>query len=164
MINFQEKKDTYTTSNLNETENLAKLFLEKILNIEKNRAESAEVLTAMVVGFSGDLGAGKTTFTQAVARLLGVSSSVTSPTFVIEKRYEVSSEAFLSTFTQLIHIDAYRLDGGKELIKLDFQELLNDPKKLIIIEWPEKVQDVLPKDLIMVDFKWVDDTVREITF
>ena len=97
---------------------------------------------ATVVGLYGDLGAGKTTFVQAVARALGVTSSVPSPTFLIMKSYALSD----SSFARLIHIDAYRLKHSEELQKLGFAELLCDPGNLIFVEWADRVSEILPSD------------------
>lgn len=114
---------------------------------------------AIVVGFRGDLGAGKTTFTKAIAAKLGVTDTITSPTFVIMKHYETKH----SDFTHITHIDAYRLDKGTDLEPLKFDELLNDPHRLIIIEWPEKVADALPEYTHYIDFTVVDENTRDIT-
>lgn len=114
---------------------------------------------ATVIGLSGDLGSGKTTFTQAAARILGVTETVTSPTFVIEKIYKLTGQ----NFDHLIHIDAYRLEKGEELINLGWKEIIGNPKNLILLEWPEKVQNILPKDIRMLQFKFIDEMTREIT-
>ncbi len=118
--------------------------------------------SATVVGLFGDLGSGKTTFTQAIAKNLGVEQVVTSPTFVIEKIYPILNSKFKFPYSTLIHIDAYRLDLGQELLSLGFAELLNDPKNLILIEWPERVAEILPKNLIKINFKFISETEREI--
>jgi tRNA threonylcarbamoyladenosine biosynthesis protein TsaE len=96
---------------------------------------------ATLVTLSGELGAGKTTFTQAVARALGVTEHVTSPTFVLMKIYSLPASV---AFRQLVHIDAYRLEGGKDLAALGFDEIMQDAGNLVLLEWPEKVQDKLP--------------------
>jgi tRNA threonylcarbamoyladenosine biosynthesis protein TsaE len=103
---------------------------------------------ATVVTLSGELGAGKTTFVQKVAHALGIEDRVTSPTFVLEKIYQLSEQRF----ERLIHIDAYRLDSSKELEALGFAELLADPKNLILLEWPERVADLIPEDAIAIRF------------
>ncbi len=107
---------------------------------------------AVVVGLYGNLGAGKTTFTQSVAKTLGVSDTVTSPTFVIEKIYELTNQEF----THLIHIDAYRLEGGDELVKLGWNEITADPNNLILIEWPERVENIMPEH-IKISLRGLDD-------
>jgi len=99
---------------------------------------------AKVLGLYGDLGSGKTTFTQILARELGVTETVTSPTFVIEKYYELDGT---KSFKKLVHIDAYRLKSSHELKVIGWEELVKEPKTLIAIEWPEKVADIMPPHL-----------------
>jgi len=99
--------------------------------------------TATMVGLSGDLGAGKTTLVQAIAKSLGVTEVVTSPTFVIAKYYDTKN----STFTKLIHIDAYRIEDPTELTTLGWEEMKAQPRTLISIEWPERIDPILSKDM-----------------
>jgi tRNA threonylcarbamoyladenosine biosynthesis protein TsaE len=101
---------------------------------------------ATLVTLSGDLGAGKTTFTQALARELGVEETVASPTFVIEKVYRLKGQKW----QRLIHIDAYRLRFAKELVVLGWRDLLKDPGDIIVLEWPEKVPELIPADAVRV--------------
>lgn len=93
---------------------------------------------AYVAGLSGHLGAGKTAFVKQVAKELGITEQVTSPTFVIMKIYEVDA-ALKSPFKKLIHMDAYRLERREELEALRFEDVVADPGNLVIIEWPENV-------------------------
>ncbi len=121
--------------------------------------------TATVVGLSGDLGSGKTAFTKCVADILGIKDVVTSPTFILEKIYIIPrGSIFGERFTKLIHIDAYRLDGGIEMAALDWQALLLDEHNLILIEWPEQVEDAMPKDMIKISFEYVSEGIRRISF
>jgi tRNA threonylcarbamoyladenosine biosynthesis protein TsaE len=144
------------SKSLEETRKMAEAFLKQISNTHTN--------TAMVVGLFGDLGSGKTTFTQALGKILGVEEVMTSPTFVIQKNYSIpQSIVYNLQSTALIHIDAYRLEAGKELEVLGFKKLLADPKNLILIEWPERVADALPADLIKINFKFISENEREIT-
>lgn len=113
---------------------------------------------ATVVALSGELGAGKTTFVQEVARALGIAESVTSPTFVIEKVYELSDQRF----KRLIHIDVYRLKDAHELEVLGWVELAADPGNLILIEWPERVPELIPAEAIRLRFE-IQDEGRIIT-
>jgi tRNA threonylcarbamoyladenosine biosynthesis protein TsaE len=107
---------------------------------------SPQTLAATVVALSGELGAGKTTFAQAVARALGVEEIVSSPTFVIEKIYQLPKYGHgVSIFKRLVHIDAYRLKSAEELRSLGWDEIIADCTNLIVIEWPENVEDAIPK-------------------
>src|SRR3989344_6375005 len=115
---------------------------------------------ATVLGLRGDLGAGKTTLAQGIARELGVIEHVTSPTFILERIYKLGLPE--AKWERLVHIDAYRLDDEKELKHLGWQALLADPANLILIEWPERVEGSMPVDTVYVDCKHVDELRREI--
>lgn len=96
----------------------------------------------------GDLGAGKTTFTQTLAEILGIEEDITSPTFVIMKRYLIKNGPFRS----LIHIDAYRLSSEDELLVLGFKDWLLEDGILMVIEWADKVESLLPKSAFRLKF------------
>ena len=113
--------------------------------------------TATVLGLSGDLGAGKTTFVQALAAKLGVREVVQSPTFTILKLYQTNHPEF----KQLIHMDAYRIESLDELGPLRLGELLNTPETLFAIEWPEKIMEALPGH-ILLKFKTISEDEREV--
>jgi tRNA threonylcarbamoyladenosine biosynthesis protein TsaE len=115
---------------------------------------------ATLVTLRGELGAGKTAFTKAVARALGVEEVVTSPTFVLEKIYLLEGQSF----KRLIHIDAYRLEKGNDLAPLGFDRLMQDAENLILLEWPEKVADVLPVPTMKISFTVQDDDSRIISY
>lgn len=118
---------------------------------------------ATIVGLYGELGSGKTNFTQAVAEELGVAETVVSPTFVIMKVYEIRDKrqeireknsqtnhisnliSHISSFKHLIHIDAYRLEKSSELLHLGWGSIIDNPENLVLIEWPEKVADIMPE-------------------
>jgi tRNA threonylcarbamoyladenosine biosynthesis protein TsaE len=161
------------SKNIKETADIARNFFDQL---------SVKADSATVVGLFGDLGSGKTTFTQALGKYLGIEEVMTSPTFVIEKIYLLKNAKGLSEnplhltqtnrseevpevfedFEKLIHIDAYRLESGKELLSLNFEEIIKNPKNLILIEWPERVVDILPVDLIKINFKFITEFEREI--
>jgi len=115
---------------------------------------------ATLVTLSGELGAGKTAFVKAAAKALGVAGELTSPTFVIQKNYPLSGQAF----SQLIHIDAYRLKSGAELAPLHFDETLKQADNLIMLEWPEMVQDALPGADAHITFAANQDGSRTLTY
>lgn len=115
---------------------------------------------ATLVALSGELGAGKTAFTKAVARALGIREVVNSPTFVLEKIYLLSNQIF----KRLIHIDAYRLERGADLSPLGFDELMRDADNLILLEWPENVADALPEPAVRISLVAHSDGSRTISY
>lgn len=116
--------------------------------------------TAVLWGLSGDLGAGKTALVQAIARTLGVTETVTSPTFILEKVYKLEQRPF----DYLIHIDAYRLDGPQELAVLGWEELVSNPDTIIVLEWPERVSAALPAQTKIFKLETVDEVTRKISY
>ena len=108
-----------------------------------------------VVLLIGDLGTGKTTFTQALAVALGIDEPVTSPTFTIMRHYTTRYQG------TLLHIDAYRLRGPAELHDLGIDELLDDGA-MAVIEWGDIVAAAVGPEHLDIHLNWVDETVREI--
>ncbi len=138
------------SKSLSDTRAIAEDFLDSLKTAEH----------ATVVTLSGDLGAGKTAFTKELGNLLGIPhDQITSPTFVIMKIFNIRH----SPFEHLIHIDAYRLEDEQELVSLGWNEIVQDPKNLILVEWPEMVKGLIPKDAQKLSLKFVDETTREIT-
>lgn len=123
---------------------------------------------ATLVTLSGELGAGKTAFTKALARVLGVEEVVNSPTFVLEKIYQLPKVRHpmsdFGEFARLMHIDAYRLESGKDLAPLGFDELMKDAGNLVALEWPERVADGLPEARRALTFVVNDADVRTISY
>lgn len=117
---------------------------------------------ATVIAFSGDLGAGKTTLVQEIARQLGVAHTLQSPTFVIYKKYSLIQEQL--PWTILIHGDMYRLESANEILSLGWDELLADPKNLLCIEWPENIISEIPDDVFNVSLSYQGNSSRKIDF
>lgn len=142
-------------------------FMNTITSLEELETLAQEILKtlpaaregATVLGLLGDLGAGKTTFVQALARHLGVTEAVTSPTYLIMRGYETTHERF----THLIHMDAYRIESLAELTPLRFAEVLAVPQTLIVIEWVERVAAALPASVPTLAFVLNSDGSRTIT-
>ena len=94
-----------------------------------------------LITLSGDLGAGKTTFTKGLAKGLGITSTITSPTFTILKSYEGKD-------VRLHHMDAYRLEGIVQ--DLGFEEEIYDEEALCVIEWSHFIEYALPKERLEI--------------
>jgi len=132
------------SNNPAETREIGKFLARKIL---KNMPKKL----ARVLGLTGDLGAGKTTFLQGFAKGLGIKEKILSPTFIIIRRLR-----------NFYHIDCYRIKKPKEILNLGFKEIMSDPKNIVAIEWAERIRPLLPKSAILVQFKPVGKNKREI--
>ena len=137
--------------NLDELEKFCFSFLKKLHSNES---------MATVVLLSGDLGSGKTAFVKKAAKYFGVKETITSPTFVILKRFKLNAHRY----TSLVHIDAYRLEKEGELLKLGWSELITDPQNIIFLEWPENIKKIIPETAKKLKFSFVDEETRVIDF
>ena len=106
-----------------------------------------------LVAFNGGMGAGKTTFIAALCRALGVNDAVNSPTFSLVNDYELPSGA------SIFHFDFYRLDSAAQAFDIGAEDYF-DSGNLCLMEWPEKVQEILPEDTLFVDIRVADDGSR----
>lgn len=135
-----------------------------------------------IICLSGDLGAGKTTFTQGLLKGLKIKGPYTSPTFSIVKEYRLTTNnkqlitkiesgfnknSKLSVISNMLsviyHIDAYRINS-KDLIELGWNDFAGKPETVTIIEWPEKVKKLIPTSAMWINFEWVDAKKRKIIF
>jgi len=132
----------------------------KIGEILGNKIKKMPPLTyARVIGLRGDLGAGKTTLTQGIAKSFGIKRQITSPTFVLMKRFPVKSKIYKN----FIHIDAYRLSSFSDLKSLEINTYLKDPSLIIFIEWIENVSSKTFKQCGIINLKHKKECERLIT-
>ncbi|HOW60616.1 MAG TPA: tRNA (adenosine(37)-N6)-threonylcarbamoyltransferase complex ATPase subunit type 1 TsaE [Candidatus Moranbacteria bacterium] len=108
-----------------------------------------------IICLSGDLGSGKTTFTQGILKGLKIKGPFTSPTFNIIKTYKIKSKI-------IYHIDAYRIEA-KDLLELGWKDFAGKPNSIVIIEWAERVKKIIPKNSLWINFKWIRDKERKIS-
>ena len=108
-----------------------------------------------VVTLSGELGAGKTTFIGGLSRGWGSSDQVTSPTFVLVNEYRRPDGR------RLWHLDGYRLNSGQEALDLGLDDLLAGDG-LVVVEWPERLDEVLPAERLSLQLAWVDHSRRSL--
>jgi tRNA threonylcarbamoyladenosine biosynthesis protein TsaE len=120
-----------------------------------NKLKGGEIIT-----LKGDLGAGKTVFAKGLASGLGIKKTITSPTFVIMKVYPIPNSKGVKNF---VHIDSYRLDSGANLNAIGAKEYFGRPDSIVIIEWPEKIINSLPKNTIDILIEHREKNKRVIT-
>ena len=145
----------YITKSPKETQKLGHFLFNKIsLTTEKN---------ALVIALEGELGAGKTTLTQGLAKILGIKVKVKSPTFTLMKKYWLPKSYKLKAKSYLYHLDCYRLRDHRDLLVLGIKDILNNKENIILIEWPERVKKILPKGHIKIHIDHIDKHTRKIT-
>ena len=130
---------------------------------EKETAALAKKIAARLKGgevlaLVGELGSGKTTFTQALAKALGVKARVSSPTFTILKVYRAGHAAIKS----LVHIDAYRLRRAADLAALGWDDYLR-ADSVAVVEWADRVKRALPRRASTIRFQTVGKNKRRIS-
>ena len=150
-------KKEYLTSSPSQTKKLGKIVAEKVLKIKRKRR-------AQVLGLEGNLGGGKTTFLQGFAKGLGIKKMITSPTFVIMRRFAIPKSKYpISNIQYLIHIDCYRIKKSKEILDLGFKEIISNPKNIIAIEWANRVRKIIPQNTTWIIFEFTNKNERKIT-
>ena len=141
----------YKTNSFEETQKTAGDLAKKILESKPNGQ-------AFVIALKGDLGTGKTSFAQGFAKKLGVKEKITSPTFNIYKKYKLQTK----NYKLFYHFDCYRIEKPKEILDLNFENIIFDSKNIVVIEWAEKIKKIIPKNTLWIEFVFVDNDKREI--
>lgn len=114
-----------------------------------------------VLALKGDLGAGKTTFAKGLAEGLKVADTITSPTFVILKEYSAKIKDKQVSF---VHIDAYRAETIADIESVGIQDYLDRDDVVMVIEWPEKIKEILPENTIWIKFENINEQERKISY
>ncbi|NCN25040.1 tRNA (adenosine(37)-N6)-threonylcarbamoyltransferase complex ATPase subunit type 1 TsaE [Candidatus Falkowbacteria bacterium CG10_big_fil_rev_8_21_14_0_10_37_14] len=117
-----------------------------------------EMVGGEVLALVGELGAGKTAFCRGLAKGLKVTETVNSPTFVVMRVYDIKK----AKIKQFVHIDAYRLNQGKELTDIGVDDYLGQNDVVMAIEWADKVTEIWPAKVKVINFKTKEDGGREI--
>jgi tRNA threonylcarbamoyladenosine biosynthesis protein TsaE len=155
---------TFITISEQQTIELAKKFARKLT-------------TGLCLGLVGNLGMGKTQFVKGLALGLGVGNTITSPTFVLLKEYQINKRQdainknqgntnskiknLKSAIKNFIHIDCYRLSSPKELLELGLEEYLKDPQTVVAIEWADKIKEILPKETVWIEFEQDKNNIKK---
>ncbi|MGH7246290.1 MAG: tRNA (adenosine(37)-N6)-threonylcarbamoyltransferase complex ATPase subunit type 1 TsaE [Candidatus Levyibacteriota bacterium] len=137
--------DEVTTKSFEETQELGILLAKEL--------QGGDVVT-----LSGDLGSGKTTLTQGIAKGLGIKKRISSPTFIIMRTYKLP-EKNLTGASFFYHVDLYRVATENDIEGLGLLELLGNKDAIVVIEWPEKIT-YLPKRHLDIQCSYIDDATR----
>lgn len=138
--------EEFTTTGSTQTQQLGEMLAKEIRGGE-------------IICLAGDLGAGKTTFTQGFLKGLGARGPYTSPTFVIMKEYKKEKGAV----RRIYHIDAYRIEAH-DVLDLGWEEMVKFAREkkdsVIVVEWADRIKKIIPPDAVWIEFEWVDENKR----
>ena len=136
----------------------------EVNSVEETWALAREVAASLrpgdVVCLEGDLGAGKTTFTQGLAKAMGVSGRVTSPTFCIVQEHRAENPA-PGAPNMLVHMDLYRLHGEDDVIAIGWEDYLSEGA-VLVVEWPERAGSLVPSGAKHISFRHLDGDERRL--
>ena len=159
---MNNKKEVFITKSFEETQRLGESFA---------RLHPCQGAT-LTVCLYGDLGSGKTTFVQGLAKGLGIKRRIISPTFVLVRRYELQTQnsklktqnynSKLKSLERFYHIDLYRTENERDIEGLGLRDIMEDSANIVVIEWAEKLGDLLPKQKTDIFFEYIDESKRKI--
>lgn len=138
----------FTTTSPQETARLGQKLGDRVEHIGNAR----------IICLYGELGSGKTTFAQGFAKGLGITTRLLSPTFIIVRRYQIHGN-----YGFLYHLDLYRVGGVKDLFGLGLPEILEVSDSVVLVEWAEKMRELLPKNRVDVRFSVMEDGKHHIS-
>ena len=115
-----------------------------------------------LVLLAGQIGAGKTTLVQGIARGLGIEGYVQSPTFTLAAEYDGRTGD--GRAVRLYHLDLYRLEDAAEFETFGYEEYLTEPDGITIIEWPDRLPEPLVEDFLVIQIAYIADTKRRLAF
>jgi len=118
----------------------------------------SEKLKRRILALEGELGSGKTTFLKGFAKGLGIKERILSPTFILIRKFKIPD----SKFKNFYHIDCYRIEKEKEILKLGFKEIVKSSKNIVAIEWSDKIKNILPSNVLFLKFEILNATKRNI--
>ncbi len=149
---MKKEKIKFTSFSDKQTKEIAEILSQTIL---KNYN-----ISPIVFALKGDLGSGKTSFIQGIAKGLGIKQKILSPTFNIMKKFKIPKK----NFKYFYHFDCYRIENPNEILQLNFNDIIKEKGNVIFIEWAERIKKILPKNTIWIEFKNKGGEKREIGF
>lgn len=152
----------FLTNNPVQTKKLGERTAKDILKIPPKKK-------ALVIGLTGQLGGGKTTFLQGFAKGLGLKEKILSPTFIILKKFQIPNpklqtnpKSQFSKFQTFYHIDCYRVEKPKEILDLDFKKIISNSQNIVAVEWADRIRKIMPKKTIWIKFSFIEKNTRKI--
>jgi len=112
-----------------------------------------------IICLKGNLGSGKTTFSQGILEELCAEKPYTSPTFLIMKAYQLNKKKIKNVY----HIDTYRV-GSEDILDLGWEEITENKENVIIVEWPERIKEIILEGFMDIKFEWINKDKRRIIF
>lgn len=151
-------EQTIKTKNEQETIEFAKGFLKKA-------QEGAKTNKPLIFYLTGELGAGKTHFVKGLAEELGITDNITSPTFVLMKKYEIAPDnaAQQAGKTLFFHIDCYRIYDAEDARQIGLDKVLENSHAVVAVEWAERIEEIVPKPYWKIKMEHTDDNNRKIS-
>lgn len=153
----------YITTSAEETKKTGELLASELKGGPARNASRSDS-GREIICLEGELGSGKTTFTQGLLKGLEVEGPYTSPTFVVMKKYKPHPALSLvrrGIKGEVYHIDAYRVES-KDILNLGWEEIINDKKNVVVIEWADRIKDIIPKGCLWIRFRVAGENSRMI--
>ena len=156
----KQSPEVFVTNDALETQELGTKFARILL---ARGLQGVSLSESNVIALYGDLGSGKTTFVQGLAKGLGINKRIISPTFIILRTYNLRDKNYDLKFKNFYHADLYRINNEKDIEGLGFDEIIKNKRNVAVIEWAEKMKNLFPKERIDIYFEYLDENKRKIT-
>ncbi len=134
--------------------------LDEVVRLEMKKRLERAAGQPLVCALIGELGAGKSTFTRRFATFLGIGEAVISPTFLLIKSYPIPVP--VCGKSALVHVDAYRVASSEEFAALQLPQLMSAPDTITVVEWADRIRDIIPQGALWMSFGIVDEHTRTI--
>ncbi|MDO8657337.1 MAG: tRNA (adenosine(37)-N6)-threonylcarbamoyltransferase complex ATPase subunit type 1 TsaE [Candidatus Levybacteria bacterium] len=155
------KNQEFITNSFEETQKVGENFIGSI-PAQPGQGYSLSRRKALVIALYGELGSGKTTFVQGLAKGLGIKRRIISPTFIIMRTYEIRFKIYDLRFKNFYHVDLYRVENVDDIKGLGIEEIIDNPQNIVAIEWAERIGKLLPKPRVDIYFEYLREDKRKI--